>query len=97
MLEWKKHKVRELDQIAMAIDADTITALKVCSSYAKDVLKTSLLAMPLEQMLTAMVVEDRERGRQGQSCLNDFRWFLLRLPIGQTILSDGQPIDGFCC
>lgn len=54
MLEWKKHKVRELDQIAMAIDADTITALKGCSSYAKDVLKTSLLAMPLEQMLIAV-------------------------------------------
>lgn len=39
---WKKHKVRELDQIARAIDTDTITVLKGCSSHAKDVLKTSL-------------------------------------------------------
>ena len=54
MLEWKNRKVKELDQIACAIDADTIAALKDCSNYAKDVLKTSLLAMPLEQMLVAM-------------------------------------------
>ena len=54
MLEWKNRKVKELDQIACAIDADTIAALKDCSDYAKDVLKTSLLAMPLEQMLVAM-------------------------------------------
>lgn len=54
MFDWKKHKVRELDQIARAMDADTITALKGCSNYAKDVLKTSLLAMPLEQMLIAV-------------------------------------------
>ena len=54
MLEWKNRKVKELDQIASAIDADTIAALAGCSSYAKDVLKTSLLAMPLEQMLVAL-------------------------------------------
>ena len=54
MLEWKNRKVKELDQIASAIDADTIAALAGCSSYAKDVLKTSLLAMPLEQMLIAL-------------------------------------------
>lgn len=54
MLEWKNRKVRELDRIASAIDADTIAALKDCSDYAKDVLKTSLLAMPLEQMLVAV-------------------------------------------
>ena len=54
MLEWKNRKVKELDQIACAVDADTIAALKGCSNYAKDVLKTSLLAMPLEQMLVAM-------------------------------------------
>ena len=54
MLEWKNRKVRELDRIASAIDADTIAALKDCSNYAKDVLKTSLLAMPLEQMLVAV-------------------------------------------
>ncbi len=54
MLEWKNRKVRELDRIANAIDADTIAALKGCSNYAKDVLKTSLLAMPLEQMLVAV-------------------------------------------
>ncbi|MBR1400182.1 MAG: TlpA family protein disulfide reductase [Prevotella sp.] len=54
MLEWKNRKVKELDQIACAIDADTIAALKDCSNYAKDVLKTSLLAMPLEQMLVAV-------------------------------------------
>ena len=47
MLEWKNRKVRELDRIASAIDADTITLLNGCSDYAKDVLKTSLLAMPL--------------------------------------------------
>ena len=54
MLEWKNRKVRELDRIASAIDADTIAARKDCSNYAKDVLKTSLLAMPLEQMLVAV-------------------------------------------
>ena len=54
MLEWKNRKVKELDQIASAIDADTITLLNGCSNYAKDVLKTSLLAMPLEQMLVAV-------------------------------------------
>ena len=54
MLEWKNRKVRELDRIASAIDADTITLLNGCSNYAKDVLKTSLLAMPLEQMLVAV-------------------------------------------
>lgn len=54
MLEWKNRKVWELDRIASAIDADTIAALKDCSNYAKDVLKTSLLAMPLEQMLVAV-------------------------------------------
>ncbi len=54
MLEWKNRKVRELDRIASAIDADTIAALIGCSNYAKDVLKTSLLAMPLEQILVAM-------------------------------------------
>ena len=54
MLEWKNRKVKELDRIANAIDADTIAALKGCSNYAKDVLKTSLLAMPLEQMLVAL-------------------------------------------
>lgn len=54
MLEWKNRKVKELDQIASAIDADTIAALAGCSSYAKDVLKTSLLAIPLEQMLVAL-------------------------------------------
>lgn len=54
MLEWKNRKVRELDRIASAIDADTITLLNGCSDYAKDVLKTSLLAMPLEQMLVAV-------------------------------------------
>lgn len=54
MLEWKNRKVKELDQIASAIDADTIAALAGCSSYAKDVLKTSLLAMPMEQMLVAL-------------------------------------------
>jgi len=54
MLEWKNRKVWELDRIASAIDADTIAALAGCSSYAKDVLKTSLLAMPLEQMLVAL-------------------------------------------
>ena len=54
MLEWKDRKVKELDRIANAIDADTITLLNGCSSYAKDVLKTSLLAMPLEQILLAM-------------------------------------------
>ena len=54
MLEWKNRKVRELDRIASAIDADTITLLNGCSNYAKDVLKTSLLAMPLEQTLRAM-------------------------------------------
>lgn len=53
MLEWKKRKIKELDQIARSIHADTITALKGCSNYAKDVLKSSLLAMPLEQMLIA--------------------------------------------
>ena len=54
MLEWKNRKVRELDRIASAIDADTITLLNGCSDYAKDVLKTSLLAMPLEQALVAL-------------------------------------------
>ncbi|MBR1594560.1 MAG: TlpA family protein disulfide reductase [Alloprevotella sp.] len=54
MLEWKNRKVKELDQIASAIDSDTITLLNGCSHHAKDVLKTSLLAMPLEQMLVAM-------------------------------------------
>lgn len=54
MLEWKNRKVKELDRIASAIDADTITLLNGCSNYVKDVLKTSLLAMPLEQMLVAM-------------------------------------------
>ena len=53
MLEWKERKVKELDQIASAIDADTITLLNGCSNYAKDVLRTSLLAMPLEQILVA--------------------------------------------
>ena len=53
MLEWKNRKVKELDQIARAIDADTIALLKDCSNYAKDVLKTSLLAMPLEHILVA--------------------------------------------
>ena len=54
MLEWKNRKVKELDQIASAIDADTIAAMNGCSNYAKDVLKTSLLAMPLEQILIAI-------------------------------------------
>lgn len=54
MLEWKNRKVKELDQIASAIDADTIVALKGCSNYAKDVLKTSLLAKPLKQILEAI-------------------------------------------
>ena len=63
MLEWKNRKVRELDRIASAIDADTIasaidadtiTLLNGCSDYAKDVLKTSLLAMPLKQALVAL-------------------------------------------
>ena len=54
MLEWKNRKVRELDRIASAIDADTITLLNGCSNYAKDVLKSSLLAMPLGQTLGAM-------------------------------------------
>ena len=53
MLEWKIRKVKELDQIANAINADSITLLNGCSYYAKDVLKTSLLAMPLEQILRA--------------------------------------------
>ena len=53
MLEWKSRKVKELDQIANAINADTIAMLNDCSNYAKDVLKTSLLAMPLDQILTA--------------------------------------------
>lgn len=53
MLEWKNRKVSELDRIACAINADTIAALKGCSNYAKDVLKTSLLAMPLAQILIA--------------------------------------------
>ncbi len=54
MQEWKNRKVRELDRIASAIDADTITLLNGCSDYAKDVLKTSLLAMPLKQALVAL-------------------------------------------
>ena len=53
-MEWKNRKVTELAQIVCAIDANTIAALKDCSNYAKDVLKTSLLAMPLEQMLVAV-------------------------------------------
>lgn len=99
MLEWKKHKVRDLDQIAMAIDADTITALKglvkLCKGCVEDQ-PAGHAAGANAYSRAAMVMEDKERGRQGQSCLNDFRWFLLRLPLGQTILSDGQPIDGFC-
>jgi len=53
MLDWKNRKVKELDRIANAVDADTIALLQNCSNYAKDVLKTSLLAMPLEQILGA--------------------------------------------
>ena len=54
MLEWKNRKVRELDQIASAVDADTIALLNGLSNYARDVLKTSLLAMPLKEMLVAV-------------------------------------------
>ena len=53
MLEWKGRKVGELDRIAHAIDTDTIALLNGCSDYAKDVLKTCLLAMPLNHILTA--------------------------------------------
>jgi len=53
MLEWKSRKVKELDQIACAVDADTIALLNSCSNYAKDVLKTCLLAMPLGHILVA--------------------------------------------
>lgn len=50
MLDWKNDKLKEMNAIAMVIDADTIGLLHGCSSFAKDVLKSSLLACITEQI-----------------------------------------------
>ena len=39
MLAWKSQKVKELDCVAHVIDADTLSQLKDCSPYARDVLR----------------------------------------------------------
>lgn len=44
MLEWKKKKLDEFRHIVCAVDADTIGLLNGCSGYAKDVMKSCLLA-----------------------------------------------------
>lgn len=50
MLDWKKEQLEELRTVALAVDADTIALLSGCSPFAKDVLKSSLLACIPEQI-----------------------------------------------
>ena len=92
MLEWKERKVKELDQIARAIDADTIALLKGCSNYAKDVLKTSLLAMPLEHILVAahqwMWRTSREDGKVNPDLMIPSSSFFDFLAARQSYLLD---------
>ena len=44
MMDWRKRKLDEFRSIARAIDADTISLMDGCSDFARDVLKSSLLA-----------------------------------------------------
>lgn len=44
MMEWRRRKLDEFRKIVCAIDADTISMMSGCSDFAKDVLKSSLLA-----------------------------------------------------
>lgn len=44
MMDWRGRKLEEFRSIVRAIDADTISLLNGCSDFAKDVLKSSLLA-----------------------------------------------------
>ena len=92
MLEWKNRKVKELDLIAEAINADTITLLSGCSNYAKDVLKTSLLTMPLEQILVAahqwMWRTSREDGKTDPALTIPASTFFDFLSARQSYLMD---------
>lgn len=44
MLDWRKRKLDNFSSVVHAIDADTISILEGCSDFAKDVLKSNLLA-----------------------------------------------------
>lgn len=44
MLNWKKRKIEEFRAIVRAVDADTVSLMSGCSDFAKDVLKSCLLA-----------------------------------------------------
>lgn len=50
MMEYKKRKLEEFRAIVCAVDADTLSLLQGCSDFAKDVLKSSLLACIPEQI-----------------------------------------------
>ena len=81
LLDWKNRKVKELDQIARAIDADTISALKGCSNYAKDVLKTNLLAMRLNEISEAMDKWRRGCIRNEDGTINRDLMISLSIPL----------------
>ena len=53
MLAWKSRKVKEQDHVARVIDADTLSLLRDCSPFARDVLKTSLLLVPFGELCEA--------------------------------------------
>lgn len=44
MLDWKKRKMEKFGAIVRAVDADTIGLMNGCSDFAKDVLKSCMLA-----------------------------------------------------
>lgn len=80
MLAWKSRKVKELDHIAQAIDADTISLLRDCSPYARDVLKTSLLSVPFEELCEAAKIWSwkisRDDGKQDSALvIRPAEWF----------------------
>lgn len=66
MLDWKKKKLEEMYVIAMAVDADTVGLLNGCSDFAKDVLKSSLLAFIPQQIGAAFQLYNTADGRQNE-------------------------------
>lgn len=67
MLDWKKRKMEKFGAIVRAVDADTIGLMNGCSDFAKDVLKSCMLACIPEDIGTSFHqywfrVVDEKRG-----------------------------------
>lgn len=50
MMEWRGKKLKEFRAVVGAVDADTLSLIDGCSDFARDVLKSSLLARIPEQI-----------------------------------------------